>query len=139
MRTSLVAVLFVIATAMTSAPALARGRTLDVGVRHLDFGTVTAPESGTTSDAISITNVSDEPVLLDLAITLSKPKDWNEPFSPFIIEDAGIPPNWDPCNELAPGATCLVYLTFQSDRPGTFSGSLWINGTDRVALRGRAT
>jgi hypothetical protein len=139
MRKFLVAVLFVLATVMTAPPALARGRTLEIGPRHIDFGTVTAPESGTTSDAISITNVSDGPIALELAITLNKPNNWTEPFSPFIVEDAGIPPNWDPCNVLAPGETCLVYLTFQTDRAGTFSGWLWINNTYRVALRGRAT
>ncbi|MEO6207848.1 MAG: hypothetical protein ABIP77_07820 [Candidatus Limnocylindrales bacterium] len=138
MRTCLIAILFILATVMTAAPALGHGPTLAIGPRHVDFGTVTAPESGTTSDAISITNVSDEPIALHLAITITKPKDWNEPFSPFIVEDA-VTPNWDPCNEIAPGATCLVYLTFQTDRAGTFSGWLWINDTYRVALRGRAT
>lgn len=141
MRVPRVAVIFLLVTltAAAASPVLGRGRPLEIGPVHVDFGIVAAPESGTTSDAIRITNVSDQPVAIDLAITLNKPNDWNASFSPFIIEDAGIPPNWDPCNELAPGMTCLVYVTFQTDRAGTFAGWLWINGTSRVALRARAT
>jgi hypothetical protein len=69
----------------------------------------------------------------------SEPRDWSQSFSPFIVEDLGIPPSWDPCDELAPGATCVVYLTFQTDQAGTFAGWLWINDTYRVKLRALAT
>jgi hypothetical protein len=134
MRTRLVAILAVLAMATTAAPAFARDHTLDVATKSIDFGTFTAPESGTTSDAIVVTNTGDETVPFNLLIALSKPKDWAQSFSPFIIEDV-VTPSFDPCPELAPGASCLVFVTFQTDRPGTFSGALWINGTARVKLR----
>jgi len=134
MRTRLVAILAVLAMATTAAPAFARDHMLDVGTKSVDFGRLTAPESGTTSDAIVVTNMTDETVPFDLVIALSKPKDWAESFNPFIIEDA-VTPSFEPCPELAPGASCLVFVTFQTDRPGTFAGALWVNGTARVKLR----
>jgi hypothetical protein len=138
MRTSLVAVALVAAAVLTAGPALGGERTLSVDTKRIDFGTIAAP-GDVYSDAISITNTSDQPVALDLSITLSKPRDWSQSFSPFIVEDLGIPPSWDPCDELAPGATCVVYLTFQTDQAGTFAGWLWINDTYRVKLRAVAT
>jgi hypothetical protein len=138
MRTSLTAIVLVAATVMTALPALGRERTLSVDTKRIDFETITAP-GDTYSDAISITNIGDEPVALELSITLDKPRDWSQSFSPFIVEDLGIPPSWDPCDELAPGATCVVYLTFQTDQAGTFAGWLWINDTYRVKLRALAT
>ena len=134
MRSTLVTILVVLAMATTAAPALGRDPKLDVGTKVIDFGTFTSPESGTTSDAIVITNNSGETVPLTLVFDLIKPKDWSEPTNPFIIEDA-VTPNWDLCPEIAPGATCLVYVTFQTPRPGTFVAWLWINGTDQVKLR----
>jgi hypothetical protein len=134
MRSTLVAILVVLALAISATPALGRDPELDVGTKSIDFGTFTAPESGTTGPAIEITNNSAETVPLTLVFNLAKPKDWAEPYDPFIIEDA-ITPNGDPCPEIAPGATCLVFVTFQTQLPGTYVAWLWINGTDQVKLR----
>jgi hypothetical protein len=139
MRRILVAVMVVLATMIPAAPALARDHPFDVGTKLVDWGTITSDGySGSVSGAISVTNTSNEPVALHVAITISKPNDWAQDFDPFIVEDLGVPPNWDSCEILAPGATCLIYLTFQTDRPGTFAGTLWINDTYRVKLRAEA-
>jgi hypothetical protein len=138
MRTSIAILIVVLVTLLAPVATLARQRTLDVDTKAIQFDTITAP-GDTYSGAIRITNISDAPVHLDFDISLSKPRDWSELFSPFIVEDAGITPSWDPCDPLPAGATCIVYLTFQTDRAGTFAGSFWINDTYRVKLRGLAT
>jgi len=138
MRTLLVAAVVALATVMTAVPALGRVRTLEVDTNRVEFETITAPGHTYAADGITITNISDEPVALDFAIELTKPKDWDQVYSPLVIEEAGIPPSWDPCDVLAPGATCVVYLTFQTDRAGTYAGWLWINDTYRVKMRGVA-
>ena len=140
MRTSLVSVLVVLATVMVPGAALSRERTLEVDTKRVDFETVTAPTVA-YSDGIRITNISDEPVALHLSVELTKPSDWNEPLSPspFGVEDAGITPSWDPCDELAPGATCIVVLAFQPHRPDRYAAWLWINDSYRIKVSGVAT
>jgi hypothetical protein len=139
MRRFLVTATVVLVTALTTVPALAREQALDVDTKRVVFDTITAP-GDTYSDAITITNVGDEPVALELATTLRKPKDWDQSFSPFIVEETqlgGVP---DPCEApLAPGEFCVVYLTFQTDRAGAFAGTLWINDTYRIKLSATAT
>jgi hypothetical protein len=138
MRTSLVSVLVVLATVMVPGAALSREPTLEVDTNRVDFETVTSPTI-VYSDGIRITNISDEPIALHLTVELTKPRDWNEQFNPLVVEDAGIPPSWDPCDELAPGATCIVYLAFQPDRPGKYAAWVWINDTYRIKVTGVAT
>jgi hypothetical protein len=138
MRTPLALVLVVLAAATTAAPALGRDQALKVDTRHVSFVTVTAPESGITSDAILVTNVSGQPVAMTYRTTIDVPTHWGQDWLPFIVEDAVLLPNWDSCDVIPPGATCAVFVTFQTDRPGTFAGWLRINGTDWVELHGRA-
>lgn len=138
MRSSLVALIALLATVLTATPALGRERTLLFEARHVNFGTVTAPESGTTSDAILITNLSDQPIAMSFATSITVPSDWSQDYLPFIVEDALLLPNWESCNEIPPGATCPVFVTFQTDRPGMFAGWLVANGTRRDSLRALA-
>ena len=138
MRTFLVAVLVVLGTVLTAAPALGTEPALKFATRHVNFGTLTAPESGTTSDAILITNASDQPVAVTYTTSITVPADWAQDYLPFIVEDAVLLPNWDSCAEIPPGATCAIFVTFQTDTPGTFVGWLIVNGSARVSLRALA-
>ena len=139
MRMFLVTASVVLATALTTVPALAREQALDVDTKRVVFDTITAP-GDTYSDAITITNVGDEPVALELAITLRKPKDWDQSFNPFIVEETQLNGYPDPCQEpLVPGEFCVVYLTFQTGDAGSYAGTLWINDTYRIKLSATAT